>query len=273
VKAAVRAVAGVAAGAASACTLLVSTSGLTDGQRVSSEGGASADAPPAGSTPDASPADAGVSRRDAGFCGAHPTALFCEDFDGPAVLASALSEQGGSVQTIAAAGAPSPPDALEAILSTSTSGLHFAYYTPPSFAVPNTFHIAFDVSLVEGEAMVFEVAAAASDAIVFNSQLLGSADYIVYQEFISYADGGNTPAFSWAPPLAFTSGWHHVEVCFDLTTASRTVEFDGQKDSGTGLPAWPTPMAFRFGLPYQQGPVARMDAQIDNVLFDTAACP
>jgi hypothetical protein len=67
--------------------------------------------------------------------------------------------------------------------------------------------------------------------------------------------------------------WHHVDVCFDFTTASRTIVFDGTKMTSTGVPKFPSPGPFKFGLPYVASSSSPAEVRIDNVLVDTDACP
>jgi hypothetical protein len=115
------------AGSAPACSLLVSTDGLSIGLPVLTEGGTLPDG--ASSTPDATSSDASGAR----FCDAHATALFCQDFDGPPVDSPTLFVKGGgTTRTTAVEGSPSPPNALVFSVPPQTAdGAGYAYYQPP----------------------------------------------------------------------------------------------------------------------------------------------
>src|SRR5262249_41544680 len=132
----------------------------------------------------------------------------------------------------------------------------------------------FDAAVTQGTAViVFELEPPVGVGS-YQSELLGDSNFIVYQEFAFFGDGGSTQPVHYTPGL-LTLGpeWHHVEVCFDFATASRKIVFDGTSTTATGVPKFPSPGPFKFGLPYAVSLSAPAEVHIDNVLVDTSACP
>jgi hypothetical protein len=263
-----------------ACGFLVDSDGLTSGPiQAVPDGGGAQDGTTVNPTDGAPVTNVDAATPSGRFCEAHADAIFCEDFDGPALAVGQAVTQNGTGIATATNGTPSPPNAFVAQVAALTSGQQgYAVFRPPDVALTK-FHVAFDVSVVGGpSAIVFNLIAAPTAGTNSQSELLGTQSFAVYQEFFQNENGDLTNAFNWGsggtgPTL--TIAWKHVDVCFDFSQNHRSFAFDGkQVAQGEGVTNWPGTGTLSFGsFLVSDTPSTLQEVHIDNVVVDTNACP
>jgi hypothetical protein len=240
----------------------------------------------------ASPADVGqVDSAPAGWCGAHPGHTFCEDFDGyqnvSAVFGSWSSfEQMNGNFKFDTAGAPSPPNALEAIGASGAKVI--VLKTLPVAGTPASLRLEFDLR-IDSPGKVGLLSAVGIAAIAFGSAITdGYATLAIgpgptlAAAWADAADGGTSDAGAFQasnakgafPSTGVWAGRYAIEI--DYATAAGCVQvFDGSTallSSCLALPPGlqhPTSVSVVLG-DYASGleSTGSIDVEFDDVTFD-----
>jgi hypothetical protein len=269
----------------SACSVLVSTSGLAGGAADEGDGGPSTDAP-LDRTATESGSDAGAeggTKVDAAgpFC-AQRDAAFCADFDG-VDLATGWTDTVLAGGTLARKGeAVSAPFALRAETPPTTSMSAAAARLWWQTAVPHAVHVELDVRFTDSPVGYFEMAkiefptsfepdspTSGSAAIEIGSQGSGKIS--------ASAEGWNEGGTHYSTPFTGTASpavgaWVHVVVDATLgTTGSLRITLDGQPTVDVQgvrtLPAGVTAMRIVIGPFVDSNPLPTVTSY-DNVLVD-----
>jgi hypothetical protein len=265
--------------AGAACSALVDTRGLSGGGPASPGGGTasgasvngSADATSSGggTLPDGAPE---VSPSNS-FCGAHPRAIYCEDFDHvpPPSIA-----QRGRAQVTRAADARSAPNVFSTSLPPLQNGDVGWSYVESSPLPGPAYRIAADVLPLSGTNVVVLTLFARAGSNTYQMQVLGDSSYLVFQEFLVQRDG-NTDGLHWtrpAPPY-LTPEWHHIELCLHFDAKNVVLALDGVRllDGSLLLQNWPQDSTVRAGIATMSGPAPETDVSIDNLIVDEDPCP
>jgi len=207
---------------------------------------------------------------DAGFCGSHPTALFCEDFDRGFDLTKVSTSSGGKCALTQ--NAVSPPNALAAtmpMLSNNQAGE--ARFAGTAIGAVSIFHIQFDAKLVaSGAPGLCELSIG---SLYYQFLAIDPAFEIQEGEF--FADGGSTFVSHPSVPFSYGQAWHHFEACLDLNAHTSSAFIDKKKIETSALFAdWnPGTPGIHVGIFYHYGPSGPTENDIDNVLIDDSSCP
>jgi hypothetical protein len=191
-----------------------------------------------------SPADvATVDAAPAGWCAGHPGHTFCEDFDGYQSVStlfgswSSFEQMTGSFK-LDTAGAPSPPNALEAIGASGAKVI--VLKTLPVSGSPTKLHLEFDLR-IDSPGNVGFLSAVGIAAIAFGSTIsdgyaalaIGNGPTL-QGAWVDAADGGPSDAGSFRssnasgafPASGLWAGRYAIEV--DYSAADGCVQiFDG----------------------------------------------
>lgn len=268
-----------AVSALTACSLLLESSGLSDGTDPRSDGAPldadAADAPP---TPDAAPSDAGLPDPPDGAADAPPDAAepedagpwctngpnrFCDDFDEPAPGARWTRVERHKGELAFDGVGLSPPHALR----TNASPTGWAYLAKTLPGSPSTIRCEFDAKIVTmtetGTADIFEITSELGGAPVHGVFLRSYGGTWCLAEHSTLPDGGEAYRCNQLINQPPVGSWFHVSVA--MTPTSATIALQG---ASTKLDVQLPPDAERhvsLGLGWVSEAASKTEVLLDNL--------
>ena len=216
-----------------------------------------------------SPADvAAVDAAPAGWCAGHPGHTFCEDFDGYQSVStlfgswSSFEQMTGNFK-LDTAGAPSPPNALEAIGASGAKVI--VLKTLPVSGSPTKLHLEFDLR-IDSPGNVGFLSAVGLAAIAFGSTIsdgyaalaIGNGPTL-QGAWVDAADGGPSDAGSFRssnangafPASGVWAGRYAIEVDYSAADGCAQIfdGFDGAPPVVSGASAQPPAPRVRVRRP------------------------
>jgi hypothetical protein len=241
----------------------------------------------------ASPADvAAVDAAPTGWCAGQPAHTFCEDFDGYQSVStllgswSSFEQMNGNFKLDTAAGAPSPPNALEAIGASGAKVI--VLKTLPVAGSPTRLRLEFDLR-IDSPGNVGFLSAVGVAAIAFGSSIndgyaalaIGNGP-VLQGAWVDAADGGASDAGSFKssnssgpfPASGVWAGRYAIEIDYSAATGCVQI-FDGSTALLSSCLVLPPGLRHPTSVSVVLGDYAAalastgsIDVEFDNVTFD-----
>lgn len=267
----------VVAASLGACSLFVSTDGLSGGSSPADAGDASLEVSTDASTEASIDAGAEGGRG----CSVQPASvIFCADFDGADAGLESLQpySSNGSV-LIDDSVAETPPRSLHITELEIDAGNEENSVTCTTTSAPTKLRLAFDFNILTfGDINPNTGAAIGALLITVNGQTqqqsMGisatSTTLRITETDPQTLDGHFHDAF----PFSVADGkWHHIDVLIDMSSSSSTYTLtaDGTViDSGPTLIPWTPGIATaQIGMGYSNAPGLAFDGHFDDIVIDT----